>query len=333
MILFTRSPVRISYAGGGSDYQSFFKEYEGSVVSATIDKYVYFISLPQWPLAEDRFRFTYRQTESVKDLSELQHPVVRELLRDLAWNDPINMATMADVPGQSGLGSSSAFTAAAIQNLAYRTGQKISGNELARRTIHLERMVLGEPGGWQDQAATASGGFRSYTFQGNDFQSHDISLTLDDQSYLESRQILVATKFERSHSQVAEEVELKAGNVYRSTMEESARIAKHLSVSIANSKSIEITYQALVNAVKEHWNQKRQIPMNAIFTSTLNTKLLMLKELQVDAAKLLGSGDGGYILALAKPSVINEIEESFGKSNCIRFKYSHTGTSTQEFKA
>lgn len=332
MLIVTKSPVRISYAGGGSDYPSFFEKQEGNVVSATIDKYVYFMSLPQWPLAEDQYRFTYRKTESVHDYRSLEHPVLRQLLLNLDWRSPLNMATMADVPGESGLGSSSAFTSAAIQNLSFRQGNLISGFDLARKAIEIERIELREPGGWQDQAATACGGFRSYAFNNSGFQSKEIVLNEEVRTKLQYRQLLVATEFKRRDSSVAQRISDTASSDLFERFKTSAHIARRLQDSImTDADDAESIYAALVNAVSEHWNMKKTIQMDSQFQVILESMTRVLDDIMVDAYKLLGSGNGGYLLILAEPEKINKVESFFGKEKCIRFNYSDSGTTTEVF--
>ena len=110
----SRSPMRVSFIGGGTDYESYFKKCRGQVISATIDRYVYVNTLPHTHFVEDKFKFTYKVTESVDDINKIKHPVVRKVLPLLNWNEPLNISTMADLPGTTGLGSSSAFVSAFV---------------------------------------------------------------------------------------------------------------------------------------------------------------------------------------------------------------------------
>lgn len=100
----TKSPMRITFLGGGTDYESFFKNHSGASIFATIDKFVYVSTINQPAFVEDLFKFTYRKTEGVSDFNEIEHPVVKAILSEFMWGAPINIATMADLPGSSGLG-------------------------------------------------------------------------------------------------------------------------------------------------------------------------------------------------------------------------------------
>jgi D-glycero-alpha-D-manno-heptose-7-phosphate kinase len=329
MLVVSKSPVRISYAGGGSDYQEFFKNEKSFVVNAAISKFVYFFSLPQWPLAEDKYRFTYRHTESVSSYSQIEHPVISRLLKNMNWDTPLNMSTMADVPGQSGLGSSSAFTAAAIQNLNFRNGVEIKNQDLAKATIELERFQLNESGGWQDQLATAIGGLQGYSFSGNQFDKIELQMDSDQTQYLESHQMLLATNFQRVNASSSNFLNSNASGELKDNLKRSSMVAEQLINNLKNCNSAEQSYNCFVNAVNEHWNLKKLLPIESEFQSLLQEKLEILDSFGVDAFKLLGSGNGGYILVLADPAKLTEIENYFGISMCTRFNFEPSGTATR----
>ena len=329
MLAISKSPVRISYAGGGSDYQEFFRNQKSFVVNAAINKFVYFFSLPQWPLAEDKFRFTYRHTESVSTPLAIEHPVIKKLLLNMNWSSPLNMATMADVPGQSGLGSSSAFSAAAIQNLYLRKGIEIKHSELAKATINLERIQLNESGGWQDQLATSIGGLHGYSFVGNEFKQIDFDASLEQIQYLESHQMLLATNFQRLNSSASLYLNSNASGALQENLRKSSMVAEQLIKNLGNSHSTREFYEHLTSAVNDHWELKRNLPMQTEFSLVLREKFKYLDSIKVDAYKLLGSGDGGYILVMADPLKLSQIESHFGTSMCTRFCIENSGTTTE----
>ena len=329
MLVISKSPVRISYAGGGSDYQEFFKTRKSFVVNAAINKFVYFFSLPQWPLAEDKFRFTYRHTESVSTPLAIEHPVIKKLLLNMEWASPLNMATMADVPGQSGLGSSSAFTAAAIQNLYFRKGIEIQDSELAKAAIDLERIQLNESGGWQDQLATSIGGLHGYSFSGNNFRQIDFQANPEQISYLESHQMLLATNFQRANSSAAVFLKSHASGTLQDNLQKSSNVAEKLITDLGTDCSTREFYEYFVNAVNDHWELKKNLPMEPEFSSILKEKFNFFDSIGVDAYKLLGSGDGGYILVLADPLKLSQIESHYGTTLCTRFSIENRGTTTE----
>ena len=329
MLLITKSPVRITYAGGNSDYAEFFRHHSGCVVNATIDKYVYFFSLPQWPLAEDRFRFTYRRTESVEQIDDFEHPVIKHLLTKLDWTTPINLGTMADVPGQSGLGASSAFAASAIQNLSARRGMSLSTRGLLESTINLERIELGEPGGWQDQCATVFGGFRTYFFSEDGIREETHKLDQEQQTFLTERQLLLSLNISRSDQS-------SASQIRRSIASNSVDIGKlclkagyDLHESLIKSRTPADVYFSLAESVYNYWQIKKRLYPADDFTRNLQKIEFKLFEIGVDAIKLLGSGSGGYLLIMGKPHILKEVREFFGDKFILDFQYSHLGTHTR----
>ena len=110
MSTFTKTPLRLSFFGGGSDYLEYFNENEGAVLGSSIDKYIYIYQLPMSNFSPKKYKLSWRKTEEVDKIENIEHPVVRTILQDLNWKKPINIATMSDLPGGTGLGSSSSFT-------------------------------------------------------------------------------------------------------------------------------------------------------------------------------------------------------------------------------
>ena len=170
-MLIAKSPLRISFLGGGSDFPSYFQNSSigGSVLGTSIARYVY-VMIENQPLFEEvKFRVTYRKTDAAQDLESIKHPSVRESLKLRSWTSPLNIATMADLPGRSGLGSSSAFTVALnialdkMQNRDLALSSKYL-YDLAHRAIMIERIKLNEHGGYQDQFHSVFGGLRRYDF-------------------------------------------------------------------------------------------------------------------------------------------------------------------------
>ena len=167
-MLTIKSPWRVNFLGGGSDFPEVFRAQGGSVFGASINLSVYLAASLIPPFANERFRFTYRRTESVQSAEEFQHPVVRKIFMENKSLPPLNLATMSDVPGNSGLGSSSSFTVGLIKLISTLNGREMSPMSMAKDAIRIERVELGEAGGWQDQFHAAHGGLSLYNFLRND---------------------------------------------------------------------------------------------------------------------------------------------------------------------
>jgi len=158
-VIITRTPFRISFFGGGTDYPGWFRQHGGAVLSTTIDKYCYISCRFLPPFFEHRHRIVYSKIENVHDIREIEHPAVRAVLDWMRWERGLEVHHDGDLPARSGLGSSSSFTVGLLHALSALKGQYVSKDQLARDAIHIEQNVIGESVGSQDQVAAAYGGF------------------------------------------------------------------------------------------------------------------------------------------------------------------------------
>src|SRR5246127_332090 len=163
-MIISRTPFRISFSGGGTDYPAWHRTHGGAVLAATIDKYCYLTCRHLPPFFEHRIRLVYRQIENCKSIEEIRHPSVREILRYLKIERGIELHHDGDLPARSGMGSSSAFTVGLLHALHALCGRMPTKHQLARESIHLEQEVLCETVGSQDQVMAAYGGLRHVTF-------------------------------------------------------------------------------------------------------------------------------------------------------------------------
>lgn len=163
----TITPQRLSFAGGGTDLPDFYREYGGAVVSTTIDKYIYVTVKRHSHLFNETYRLSYSKTEHVNSLDEIENDVARECLRLVHVDPPLFIATAADLPASSGLGSSSSFAVGLLYALHTLRGENVSVGQLAEEASHVEIEMLGHPIGKQDQYAAAFGGLNYITFTSN----------------------------------------------------------------------------------------------------------------------------------------------------------------------
>jgi D-glycero-alpha-D-manno-heptose-7-phosphate kinase len=166
-MIITRTPFRISFFGGGTDYPGWYREHGGAVLATTINKYCYISCRRLPPFFEHKHRIVYSIIESVKDIAEIQHPAVRAVLGWDGVQDGLEIHHDGDLPARSGLGSSSSFTVGLVNALSALRGQHISKEELARSAIHIEQKIIKENVGSQDQVSAAYGGFNRVEFLQN----------------------------------------------------------------------------------------------------------------------------------------------------------------------
>jgi len=300
--------MRISYIGGGTDYPEYFKDSPGGVISSAIDKYVYVYSNPLSDIAEENYRFTYRESESVKDYSEFKHPVVREMLKYLNWSSRMNMGTFADLPSGIGLGGSSAFSVAMCKLLELEN-TIVSNSHFAELAIHIEREVLKEPGGYQDQYASAFGGLRSYDFFG-DAEPIVSSCLLNEGNalYLEERQMLIWVG-ETRNSSLHSMATVQSIKSKRVLLQETHEIFLSTRAALANSvgNSSEI-FKLLSAAVKSSWDLKQSFTTKQV--ESVNEVIKIVVKSGIQSIKLCGAGGSGFILVLGEPDELNNLRHN-----------------------
>src|SRR5439155_15428679 len=163
-MIICRTPFRISFFGGGTDYPGWYRMHGGAVLASTIDKYCYLTCRYLPPFFEHRIRIVYRQIEACKTVEEIRHPAVRAVLQYLQIDRGIELHHDGDLPARSGMGSSSAFTVSLLHALHALRGEMVTRNQLVRESLHLEQEVLAEAVGSQDQVMATYGGLRHVKF-------------------------------------------------------------------------------------------------------------------------------------------------------------------------
>ena len=322
----SKTPLRASFLGGGTDYPSHFRSHPGAVLGGTIDKHVYIQALPLAPIAEQKFRVTYRTTESVDTVDEIRHPVIRETLKLHGWTDPLNIATMSDLPGGTGLGSSSAFTVGFINLLHRMRGKELTRYELARQAIHMEQNILNENVGVQDQIHAAFGGLARYEFSGDTFSIEPLRLTTSRLTLINRSMILVYTGAQRSASAVlqSQEARTKSGSNadYLREMYEMTRVG----TTILEAEGDDLAALGRFAELMDHgWKLKQQLS-TAVTTSAIDDLYKAGKELGAKGGKLLGAGGGGFVLFMVDPDLHPAFEERFGKQNIIPISMTNGGS-------
>ncbi|MFC2040663.1 kinase, partial [Chloroflexota bacterium] len=205
-MIITRTPFRISFFGGGTDYPVWYQENGGAVLGTTIDKYCYITCryLPQF--FEHKHRIVYSHSELVNDIEEIHHPSVRETLRFMEINDGLEIHHDGDLPARTGLGSSSSFTVGLLHALYALKGSIPSKMQLAQDTIHIEQNMIRENVGSQDQTFAAFGGFNRILFSGEPhIDIKHVTVKSQRLKFLENHLMLFFTGFSRTASEIAEE--------------------------------------------------------------------------------------------------------------------------------
>ena len=323
----SRTPLRASFFGGGTDYPSYFHSNPGAVLGGTIDKYIFIQALPLAGFSEQKFRVTYRTTESVNTIGEIQHPVIRETLKHFGWDNPLNIATMSDLPGGTGLGSSSAFTVGFLNLMHKMHGIELTRYELARQAIYMEQKILHENVGVQDQIHAAFGGLSRYEFCGDNISIEPLRLTTSRLGVLNESMLLVYTGAQRSASIVLESQEkrTKAGSNedYLKEMYQMTRSGAAILESEGDDAAAIVRFAELLD---EGWRLKQQLG-SGISNSSIEGLYVAGKELGASGGKLLGAGGGGFVLFIAPKSLHPLFANRFGADNVVPISMTASGSS------
>jgi len=321
-MIVTRTPFRVSFFGGGTDYPPWFRKNGGAVLATTIDKYCYISCrhLPQF--FEHKHRIVYSVIESVRELNEIKHPAVREVLRWANMEYGLEIHHDGDLPARSGLGSSSAFTVGLINALAALNGRIVSKLQLATDAIHIEQNIIQENVGSQDQISAAYGGFNKIVFNADDsFDVEPIILGHERKSALESHLMLFFTGLSRIASEVAgskianlsqRESEL---NRMHQMVDEAIGILQHHDQSIEDFGYL----------LDESWQLKRSLS-DKVSNQEIDT--LYAKAMQAGAlgGKLLGAGGGGFLLLFVRPESQAAVKSALHHLVHVPFKFETSGS-------
>ncbi len=320
-MIITRTPFRISFFGGGTDYPGWYKENGGTVLSTTIDKYCYISCRPLPPFFKYKHRIVYSKTENAKDTNKIIHPSVRECIRFIDLDHGLEIHHDGDLPARSGLGSSSSFTVGMIHALYGLKGMIKSKRDLALDAIHVEQDLIGENVGSQDQIAAAYGGFNKIDLSGAHVISvQPVIMSPERLNHLQDHMMLFFTGLSRNASEVAK-TQIKNIPKTRNELTAMTAIANEGFSIIKNQKPVEEFGKLL----KESWQYKRKLSKK-ISNEKIDTIYATAMKAGALGGKLLGAGGGGFILFFAPPEIQPKIKEKLKKLLCVPFRFENQGS-------
>jgi D-glycero-alpha-D-manno-heptose-7-phosphate kinase len=294
-VIFSRAPLRISLGGGGTDLPSYYSEHGGFLVSGAIDKYVYMLT---HTVFQRRYRMKYSELEEVDEIAQISHPILRETLLRHWRGNPLEIASVADVPAGTGMGSSGAYTVCLIKGLAHARRTSITPGALAEAACEIEIDVLGEPVGKQDPYVAAHGGICAYTFHPDGtVDVEPLELGPSVLGRLRNHLLLFYTGEARSASKVLadQDERSKAGD---GEMIENLHRTKELgrrSCELLRTGELE----AYAELMHEHWEHKRR-RSPGMATEEIDRLYTLARRSGVLGGKLVGAGGGGFLLLYAQ---------------------------------
>ncbi len=319
-MVITKTPFRLSFFGGGSDLAEFYHKSPGSVLSVSINQYMYIQTHKYF--YEDQIRVKYSKTEDVKKVSDLQHPIVREVLQKFGIEGALEISSIADIPGGTGLGSSSAFTVGLIHNLYSRLGKYVTKNQLAEEACDIEIQRLHEPIGKQDQYAAACGGLQIYNFLPTEkVNTEKVLLTKDSYQDFQDHLLLVYTGKTRSASSVLSEQKqnIQAHSDKFSVLKEMVSLVEEGKAALYNHNLNEF------GRLLDHgWMLKKKMATK-ISDTEIDDIYTIAKKNGAIGGKILGAGGGGFFLFLAEPQSHSQILSQLQLKK-VDFKFEDEGS-------
>ncbi|MFA5261441.1 MAG: kinase [Candidatus Omnitrophota bacterium] len=319
-MIISRTPFRISFFGGGTDYPAWYGKHKGAVLATTIDKYCYITTRYLPPFFSHKSRIVYTKTELVKKLSEIDHPAVREVLRFLKIHQGIEIHHDGDLPARTGLGSSSSFTVGLLNSLYALKGVMPTKERLAKEAIYIEQEMCRDNVGCQDQVLAAYGGFNFIEFGGaNHLQVRRVTFRSDKIKKLENHLMLFFTGFARMASEIAAH---QIRNIPKKTAElKTMHQMAYQAIDILNANDM----LAFGKLLDESWKLKRGLS-DKISTPFVDNMYASAKRAGAVGGKLLGAGGGGFLLLCVPPARQKSVREKLKKSLLIPFKFEDLGS-------
>ena len=319
-MIISRTPFRVSFFGGGTDYPEWFKENRGAVLATTIDKYCYITCRYLPPFFEHKSRIIYSKMEHVQAVDEIDHPAVREVLRFLKIFEGIEIHHDGDLPARTGLGSSSSFTVGLLNSLYAMKGIMVSKEQLARESIYIEQAMCKDNVGCQDQVLAAHGGLNYIEFGGtNHLQLRKVTLTIDRLKTFQSHLMMVFTGFSRMASEIAAH-QIKNIPKKRKELKTMYQMAQQALQDLNRNDLM-----AFGKMLHESWILKRSLS-DKISTPYIDDIYETARRSGAIGGKLLGAGGGGFVLLFVPPEKKKKVAEKLKKFLQIPFKFEDQGS-------
>ncbi|MBE9175349.1 GHMP kinase [Synechocystis salina LEGE 06155] len=321
-MLISRAPVRISFFGGGTDYPEYFLQHGGAVLATAIDKFSYVTASPFLShLFDYSIRVSYRKVELVKNPSEMEHVVFRECLKFCGLAKDIELHNVADLPAFTGLGSSSAFTVSLLQALHSFKGEFIRPLDLAYEAIYVERHLVNDKVGCQDQLMAAMGGFNLVEFRKeDDIVVSRVTMAPARMAEFEEHIFIVFTGIKRRAANVVEKQLKRVGDNRETLKLMRAMVDKGWDILTSNQ-----CLSAFGELLDQAWQAKRSLDVG-ISNGDIDNIYQQGREAGAWGGKLLGAGAGGFMLFFAPPSVHPRLAETFKNHQVLSVKINAPGS-------
>lgn len=316
MMLISRTPMRVSLFGGGTDYPDYFKHRRGAVIGLAIDKYIYIAALKLSGIQPYHYRIAYSQVEHVDCVDDIQHKAVKAAFDHYRIVRPLDLSVMADMPASSGLGSSSTFSVGLLNLIAHLREEKVTKLDLALRAIHLERELLQENVGVQDQLHASFGGINRFDFDGKHYRVTPMMMHGECLNYLMQSLVLVHTGVTRHASKVvSSQLERTRSGEINKQLDSMLNMVDE-AAEILTSGEPGPMLEKLGRMLHDSWMLKRSLTphvsspeIDALYDTAMRFGAL--------GGKLCGAGGGGFLLMLVPPDIRDAFVEAVAPARVI----------------
>lgn len=319
-MIITKTPFRMSFFGGGTDMESFFRAHGGAVISTTFDKYCYVNVRHLPPFFDYKTELAYAKLERVASADDIAHPAIRNAMKMLDMRE-IRLTYEADLPARSGLGTSSSFAVGMLNAFHALKGRYADKRKLAEEAIYLERVLCNEAGGWQDQIAAAYGGFNRIDFCADGFEVRPIIISQERKKQLNQNLMMFFTGFTRFSSEMQ-----RVNNV--AAQDKTAQLKEMFSlVDVAEKILIDnkADLDEFGRLLDHTWQLKRQIGAK-ISTDSIDALYEAGKKAGALGGKLLGAGGGGFLLFYVPSDKHSAVRECMKNLLYVPFEFENDGT-------
>ena len=320
-MIISRTPFRISFVGGGTDLRSFYSEEPGQVLSTAIDKYIYVVVKRQIGIVEYKYRVNWSKVEFCNYIEDIEHPIVREALKLFEIDFPIEITTFSDIPGNTGLGSSSAFAVGLVHALHALKGKHATKHTLASEAGSIEVDILKRTMGKQDHFASAYGDLNVFTFNSDETVIVEPVFYKDEvRNVLEQNMMLFYTKIKRDASEILEN-QNKATADKRAVLSQMRDLVHPLREVLSGNQGMHKFGEIL----HEGWLLKRSIT-NEVSNSQIDGYYEKALQAGAIGGKLLGAGGGGFLLLYVELENQSKVIDALSELFCLGVKLDNGGT-------
>lgn len=326
MLIISRTPVRISFFGGGTDYPGYYLRQRGATLGTTIDKYTHVSVSTQGNYFDHKIRIGYSKTENVKTFEEIEHPSIRECLKFLGCDCNLDIHIFSDLPAKTGLGSSSSFTVGFLHALYALKGQKVSKERLAKEACFVEQECIHENVGSQDQYHSAFGGFNVIEFSKSHIQIRPVIASPSKIAIIESHLLLFYTGLTRYASEILSEQMNRTMNLTNDEYLQRMRKMVFEAEEIISKESEDRMPQILGQLLDEGWQLKKRLS-SKISNPVIDEAYEKAKQAGAYGGKLCGAGSGGFLAILAPPEKHPAIKAALHQLTEVPVRFENGGSS------